>query len=196
MRKALEITLFVITIAALSFLGFQVMKLNENLASIEYELREIRKAAKEAGIDAQEALKKVDNIAKEQSLFENNLKKQVKNLVIPATPVLEVIKDEEVNKVSIKDDISRFKHKLVIPYFKCYWDILESTKATLGQSLSLIQVAKYKDGLEISTAFEKNNNLNVVEILLLPDGTIYYDGCSQFQAEVIMQKLLDNIKEK
>lgn len=102
----------------------------------------------------------------------------------------------EKNKVTevTEPESIQYKHKIVIPYFKQYWDNLSNTSTVLFDTKSSIRVISSENIKNISVDFVHNGTLVKAKLMIDKAGCIYYDNCTQWEAEVIMQKLLNKVQ--
>ena len=87
--------------------------------------------------------------------------------------------------------------KIKIAYFKQYYQHIDTTSsAKVFNSRNTINVIDLGDNLFINHHFVRNSKAKYAELKLEQDGVIYYRGCSQYEAEMIMQRLLESAQAK
>jgi len=117
------------------------------------------------------------------------LEQQINNI----TPVVEVVQSvvPELRDVELIEGV--YENRVDIAYFSQYWNRLSSTKVQLFDSMSNIVVNSDDNWSYISTEFKSNDIEKQAKLKVGEDGYIYFSNCSQWEAEVIMQKLLEEL---
>lgn len=161
-------------------------------------LKPVIKETREMSQMQNKLLERIEKINRDISSLETNVATTIEGLNDLEKQIFGEVDKEPVPDTdtdpSDTDAIFIADGRVVIPYFSQYWsDLSPVSSAHIFESRNDITVDRRSSKLLITTDFVRDGGGHHVEIELYPDGSIRYKGANQYEAEVIMQRLLDNV---